>query len=104
GPIGAVLIVLGAFCPAFAALAVTARAEGRDGTRRLLRRLTIYQVPGRYYAFALLFMLAVRLSVAILHRGVTGAWPVFSWEPLPLPPIAPPFLSRRSVRLGGRCR
>jgi uncharacterized protein len=88
GPIGAALILLGAFCPAFAALAVTAGTEGRAGVRRLLHRLTIVQVPGRCYAFALLFMPAVKLSVAVLHRGVTGTWPQFGREPPALIPLA----------------
>lgn len=75
------LILLGAFAPAFVALALTARAEGRAGVRALLDRLFRWRVRARWYVFALGFMAAVKLTTALAHRVVTGAWPRFGDTP-----------------------
>lgn len=64
------------------ALAVTARDEGRRGVRVLLRRMIQWQVGWRWYLFAVAYMPAVKLSVALIYRLMTGAWPRFgadSW-------------------------
>jgi len=74
-----------------AALVVTVWKEGAPGVRALLGRLLIADVPARYYAFALAFMLAVKLTAALLHRGALGAWPRFGSEPLWLMPLAVAF-------------
>jgi membrane protease YdiL (CAAX protease family) len=75
------LVLLGTFAPALVALALTARAEGRDGVRALLGRLFRWKVGARWYAFALLYMIGVKLFVAVLARLSTGAWPSFGATP-----------------------
>jgi membrane protease YdiL (CAAX protease family) len=46
-------IIVAAFGPATAAVLVTRTAEGRSGVRALLRRLLLWRVDRRWYAFAL---------------------------------------------------
>lgn len=74
------LLLLGTFAPALVALAVTARDEGRRGVRVLLRRMIQWQVGWRWYLFAVAYMPAVKLSVALIYRLMTGAWPRFGTD------------------------
>lgn len=74
------LLLLGTFAPAVMALAVTARDEGRRGVRVLLRRMIQWQVGWRWYLFAVAYMPAVKLSVALIYRLMTGAWPRFGTD------------------------
>jgi len=75
------LLWLGIFTPAFVALGFTAREEGENGVRALLSRLVDWRVPLRWYAFALTFTAGVKLTVALLYRGLRGAWPIFGTLP-----------------------
>ena len=77
--VGRALILLGTITPSLIALALTGRAEGAAGIRALLRRILQWRVSARYYAFAVGYMAAVKLTAAVAHRFVTGAWPRF-WE------------------------
>ena len=74
------LFLLGTFAPGLVALAFTERAEGRAATRALLRRVFEWRVDARWYVFAIGYMPAVKLSVALVHRVATGAWPRFGHE------------------------
>lgn len=74
------MLLLGTFAPALMALAVTARDEGRRGVRVLLRRMIQWQVGWRWYLFAVAYMPAVKLSVALIYRLMTGAWPRFGTD------------------------
>jgi len=85
---GYVMVLLGAFSPAIAALALTAWSEGRRGVRALLERILITDVPARYYLFAVTFMAAVKLTAALLHRLLLGAWPRFGGSELLVMPFA----------------
>lgn len=79
---GAVFLV-GVFAPALVALALTERAQGTGGraaTPALLRRVFKWRVSVRWYVFAVGFIPAVKLSVAVVHRVATGAWPRFGQE------------------------
>jgi len=87
-PLGYSLVVAGAFAPATVALSLTAWQEGGRGVRRLLNRLLIADVPARYYAFALSYIVAIKLAAAALHRVLLGAWPRFGSEPWILIPLA----------------
>ena len=76
------LLLLGTFAPALVALGVTAREEGRRGVAALLRRMIQGQVGWRWYLFAVGYMPAVKLSVALVYRLMIGVWPRFgadSW-------------------------
>jgi hypothetical protein len=88
---GNLLLLLGAFAPFIAAVGLTARDEGRASVRSLLGRILKWQVGARWYVFALTYTVAVKLAVALLHRGITGAWPRFGTEPLYLVPAAIAF-------------
>jgi hypothetical protein len=74
------LVLLGVFTPGLLALALTHRAEGPSGVTALLKRLVQWRVPAGWYLFALTYVAAVKLSVAVLHRLATGGWPRFGSE------------------------
>jgi len=74
------LVLLGTFAPSMVALGLTARAEGRLGVRALLGRLFLWRVRARWYVFAALYMIAIKLTVALAHRLASGAWPRFAFE------------------------
>jgi hypothetical protein len=76
------IYLLGVFAPSLVALALTARAEGRAGTLALLRRIVEWRVGARWYVFAVGYMAAIKLAVALLYRIATGAWPPFGPETL----------------------
>jgi membrane protease YdiL (CAAX protease family) len=76
-PLAAALVFLGAISPSLVALALTARAAGRAATRALVEPIFRWRVGLRWYAFAVGFIPAIELSVALLHRLATGAWPPF---------------------------
>jgi membrane protease YdiL (CAAX protease family) len=80
-PLGVSLLLLGAFAPAVAALSLTVRAEGGTGVSALLSRVVQWQVPARWYVFALSYTVAVKLMVALTYRLITGVWPRFSSDP-----------------------
>lgn len=75
------ILFLGIFAPAIVALSLTAWGEGREGVVGLLRRLVQGNVGARWYLFAIGYMAAVKLAVALLHRLFLGAWPRFGDEP-----------------------
>jgi membrane protease YdiL (CAAX protease family) len=74
------LFLLGVFTPGIVALLLTARTSGRRGVAALLRRLVDWQVPARWYVFAIGYMTAIELTVALLHRVALGVWPHFGGE------------------------
>ncbi len=78
--IAGALFLLGTFAPALVALALTERAEGRAATRALLRRVFEWRVGARWYVFAVGYMPAIKLSVALVHRFASGGWPRFGQE------------------------
>jgi len=77
GGLRELLFLLGTFTPGFVALGLTGRAAGRGGVAALLRRLIDWQVPARWYVFAVSYVAVVKLTVALVHRFLTGAWPRF---------------------------
>ena len=88
GPVARALVFIGAITPSLVALALTARAEGDAGVRALLGRIGLWQVGGRWYVFAIGYMLAIRLAAALIHRLVTGAWPRFNFDAWPIVAVA----------------
>lgn len=71
------LLILGAFAPSAVAVTLTAHAQGKPGVRALLSRLGEWRVGLRWYVFALAYMAAIKLSVALIYRATTGGWPRF---------------------------
>src|SRR6266487_268741 len=90
-PLGAVLLLLGSFAPSLVALWLTARAEGDSGLRTLLSRVLRWRVAAHWYVFAVGYIPAVKLTVALVHRVATGAWPRFGAEPWYVIPAAIAF-------------
>lgn len=75
-----ILFLLGTFAPAIVALWLAARVEGSEGALALLRRTLEWRVGVRWYVFAVGYMAAIKLAVALVHRVATGAWPRFGDE------------------------
>jgi CAAX protease family protein len=59
---------------------LTAFNDGRAGLLSLLRRLFQWQVSWRWYAFAVGYMAAIKLTAAAVHRIAPGSWPRFGSE------------------------
>lgn len=74
------LWLLGVFAPALVAIAVTGRVEGSEGVRALLRQALKWRVKARWYGFAVGYIAVIKLSVAVIERLFTGAWPPFGHE------------------------
>jgi uncharacterized protein len=74
------LWLVGTFAPSIIALSLTAKTEGKHCAAALLSRVFQWHVRARWYVFAVAYILIVKLSVAILHRLVFGAWPRFGSE------------------------
>ena len=85
--LGGFLVRVGTFSPSLVSLALTARS-GPGGVRALLGRLLPVPVAARWIVFALGYLLAVKLTAAVLHRLVAGEWPRFGTESLALIPFA----------------
>lgn len=85
--LAAAVFHLGVFAPALVAIALTERAkitggtEGRAATRTLLQPVFKWRVDARWYVFAVCYIPAIKLLVAVVHRIATGAWPRFGQEP-----------------------
>jgi membrane protease YdiL (CAAX protease family) len=80
--LGGLVIILGVFAPSLVALALTAGARGRAGAAALLKQVIPKRVAAQWYVFAIVFMAAIKLGAALLHRLTTGKWPAFGGAPL----------------------
>jgi CAAX protease family protein len=87
-PLGTLLVHLGAFAPSLVALWLTARAEGGASVRTLVGRVLQWRVAAPWYWFAVGYIPTVKLTVALVHRVATGAWPGFGTEPWYVIPMA----------------
>ncbi len=87
-PLAGSLGLIGSWAPALSALALTWRSEGKDGLRRMIAPIFRARVAGRWYAVAALGMVTVKLTVALILRASTGAWPHFGTEPIAWMPLA----------------
>lgn len=81
GALRAPLFLVGTFAPSLVALALTARAQGRDGVRSLLGGIVRGRVSVPWVVFAVGYVAAIKLGVAVVHRVGTGAWPRFGDDP-----------------------
>lgn len=79
-PLLSFLWLSGVFVPSLVALSLTARNEGGTGVRTLLARIIQWRVGARWYLFAIVYMAAIKLTVALAHRVTTGFWPRFGQE------------------------
>jgi membrane protease YdiL (CAAX protease family) len=77
-----VVLFLGVFAPSIVALALTEREQGRAATKALLGRIFKWDAGLRWYLFAIVYIPAIKLTVAVVHRVVAGAWPRFGQEPV----------------------
>src|SRR5216110_3935445 len=67
-PLGGVLVLLGTFAPSLVALWITARTEREGGVRALVGGVLRWRVATRWYVFALAYIPAIKLAVALVHR------------------------------------
>jgi len=74
------LFYLGTFAPSLIALCLAARAGGRAGAGALFGRVFDIRARARWYVFAAGYVAAIKLTVALVHRVSTGAWPRFGDE------------------------
>ena len=88
GLLGSILLLTGAFAPGLSATCLTARADGKTGVKALLGPVLQWRVSAKFYSFALVYMVAIKLGAAAIHRLGTGAWPRFGETPLYLIPVA----------------
>jgi uncharacterized protein len=88
---GYALVLLGVYAPGLVALALTARHSGLEGVRALLARILIANVAAKWYVFAVSYVVVVKLSAALLHRLIAGAWPAFGTDPVYVIPLAIAF-------------
>lgn len=77
---GQALLLLGAFAPGISAVWLSTRTLGKSGVKALLQPILKWQVKARWYVFALVFIVAIKITAAIIHRVVTGFWPTFGTE------------------------
>jgi len=85
------IFLLGVFAPSLVALGLTAQAEGRAGLKALLQGIGNAPAGLHWYVFAAGYMLAVKLTVALLYRITIGSWPPFGPEALYIMLIATVF-------------
>jgi membrane protease YdiL (CAAX protease family) len=76
-----ILVFAGTLSPALVALILTARAGGISMTGALLSRSFQWRARARWYLFAVSYMAAIKLTVAITDRLATGSWPQFDSQP-----------------------
>lgn len=79
--LGGPVFLLGVFAPALVAIALTALRAGLGGVVQLLAPIGWWHVSARWYAFAIAYTPTIKLLAALIHRVVTGEWPVFGTTP-----------------------
>ena len=84
------LAILAGYGPAIAAIVVTALTTGKPGLRRLVGRLTRWQVGPHWYAIALLTPLAISLTAIGLHLLTGGTTITITQSSLQLAPAGAP--------------
>lgn len=87
-PFRGVLVLAGVFSPGLTAILLTALTRGSAGTGALLRPVLQWQVAGRWYVFAVTYIVFIKLAVALIYRLMAGAWPRFDTTPLYIIPFA----------------
>jgi membrane protease YdiL (CAAX protease family) len=70
----------GVFAPAIVGMAFVAWQGGTGAVREVLARVVKWRVHFGFYLFALLFIAAIKLAVAVIYRIETGGWPRFGTE------------------------
>ncbi|MBA4072916.1 MAG: hypothetical protein C0497_13915 [Gemmatimonas sp.] len=79
---GQIILLIGVFGPGISAMLLSAMKGGSAEAKALFGQIGRFRVPARYYAFAVAFLAAVKLTAAVLIRLSTGAWPAFGTEPI----------------------
>lgn len=82
GAVSQAVLLLGVIAPSLVALWLTARAEGRTAVRELLGRIGHLPSGMWWYVFAIAYVAAVKLLVAVVYRVGAGGWPAFGRVPV----------------------
>jgi hypothetical protein len=96
--VASLLFLLGTIAPSLVALWLHSPNGRERGTSALFDRVFAWRVRARWYVFALGYMATIKLSVAVVYRVITGAWPLFGQEPWYLLVACRPCLDRRAGR------
>jgi uncharacterized protein len=80
------LLLLGTFAPSLVAIGITAYTTGRAGVEAMLQ--AVVRAPGAvvWYVFAIGYMPAAKVAVALTYRAAIGSWPTVdasSWYIIP---------------------
>ena len=87
-PLGYTLVLVGAYAPSCVALSLTAWRERQQGVRAILRHVIQWQEAARWYLFAVFYIVAIKLTVALILRASTGTWARFGTTPWYVIPLA----------------
>ncbi len=68
----------GAWGPTIAAIILSYMNLGKDGVRKLLKKLFIWKVPFKYYIFSIFGVLFVGILAILFYRITGGSFPDFS--------------------------
>ncbi len=74
------LVFVGTIAPGLVALVITPRAGGVPSLAALLHRLFQWRASALWYLFAVGYMAAIKLTVAVTHRVLTGSCPPFTHQ------------------------
>jgi membrane protease YdiL (CAAX protease family) len=100
--IGTLVFYIGVFAPGIVSVMLTRVLHGPAALRALLARLIQWNVAGRWFLFALLFVVAIKLTSALAHRAILGDWPAFAAPPLALTVLLMFGATFLSTMLGGQ--
>jgi len=101
GPLRGAIVLLGVYAPALVALSLTAVRGGKGAVIELLKRVLRWRADAPLYLFAIGYMAAIKLTAALIHRALLGAWPAFgkeSWIVILLAiPLSTPFQAGEEI-------
>jgi membrane protease YdiL (CAAX protease family) len=89
GPVGYTnpLFVISVYAPAIAGLALTLKHSGLRGLGSFLKRLTLWRMPARWWAFIVLGIPAVFYAGAVINGNISDPFPFTPWYKV-LPALA----------------
>ena len=79
-PLGYIMYFIGVFAPALVAIFLSWREKGNKAVSALLMKILKAPNDWRWYVFAVGYLVIIKLLAAIIHRIVTGQWPLFGHE------------------------
>lgn len=78
--LGYIIYFIGVFAPALVAIFLSWREKGKKAVGALLMKIMKAPNDWRWYVFAVGYLVIIKLLAAIIHRIITGQWPLFGHE------------------------